>query len=374
MCAERRAAPMDGLEFLYYKGVKSSMRHQIASTAFLLFLSASNAFGQQHQLSVSEVVKTAVGSVVLIVVSDENGKPTAEGSGFIASADGKIVTNHHVIAGAHSAVVKLDNGSFFAVDGVIADDPTHDIAVLKVPGKNLPTLTLANSDVLSAGDHVVAIGSPLGLENSVSDGIVSGFREDAKGRSWVQTTAPVSHGNSGGPLLTMDGKVAGLVTWKASEGENLNFAVPSKLIVGLLTNAAVQPLGSQPKDSSVSSSNPSGERLWTSMTSGRDYKVRIDGDYVYSQWVNLPPSLQSTMAFARSELKKAGDKWVGKSVSYLPAKDGRSVKWCRIEMDVEIDAVSDSRIEGRSQGWESFKAKNCQPENVIWKPFVWIPK
>ncbi|MGB9435585.1 MAG: trypsin-like peptidase domain-containing protein [Candidatus Acidiferrum sp.] len=202
----------------------------------------------------------------------------AEGSGFIASSDGKIVTNHHVIADAHSAVVKLDNGAFFAVEGVIADDPVHDIAVLKVSGKNLPTLTLDDSDSLSAGDHVVAIGSPLGLENSVSDGIVSGFREDSKGRSWVQTTAPASHGNSGGPLLTMDGKVAGIVTWKASEGENVNFAVPSNLILGFLTKSEISPLGTQSRADLTTSVQSSQERVWTSMRTGNDYKVRIDGD------------------------------------------------------------------------------------------------
>jgi serine protease Do len=102
--------------------------------------------------------------------------------------------------------VKLNNGSFFPVEGILADDSDRDIAVIKVRGKNLPVLTIADSDLLAAGDHVVAIGSPLGLENSVSDGIISGFREDEKGRSWVQTTAPISHGNSGGPLLTMDEK------------------------------------------------------------------------------------------------------------------------------------------------------------------------
>jgi len=110
------------------------------------------------------------------------------------------------------------------------------------------------------------------------------------------------------------------------------------------------------------------------MASGRDYKVRVEGDYIYSQWVNLPPSLQSTTAFMRSELKKTGNKWSGTSVAYLPFKDGKSVKWCRVEGEIEIGSVSDSRIEGRSQKWESFNAKKCQPESVAWTPFVWIPK
>ncbi len=189
----------------------------------------------------------------------------AEGSGFIASSDGKIVTNHHVIAGAHSAAVKLNNGAFFPVEGIIADDPDHDVAVIKVSGKNLPVLLLADSDALSAGDHVVAIGSPLGLENSVSDGIISGFRDDSKGRSWIQTTAPASHGNSGGPLLTMDEKVAGVVTWKATAGENLNFAVPSKLLTALLSNSAVRPFGSVPKADSAPATPPTEEKVWTSI-------------------------------------------------------------------------------------------------------------
>jgi S1-C subfamily serine protease len=165
---------------------------------------------------------------------------------FLISADGRIVTNHHVIAGAASAVVKLNNGAFFPVEGVIADDPEHDLAVTKVPGKGLPYLNLEDSESLAVGQHVLAIGSPLGLENSVSDGIVSGIRNE-DGKSWIQTTAPVSHGNSGGPLLVMNGKVVGVVTWKAGSGENLNFAAPSKLIAPLLSHSSVQPLGTVPK-------------------------------------------------------------------------------------------------------------------------------
>jgi len=186
------------------------MGHRVvAITTFislLIVFLVARAAAQEHQLTVSDVVKASINSVVLIVVSDESGRPSAEGSGFIASPDGKIVTNHHVIAGAHSAIAKLNNGAFFEVAGVLADDPEHDIAVVKVTGKNLPYISLAGADSVSVGDHVVAIGSPLGLENTVSDGIISSFRDDDKGHSWIQTTAPVSHGNSGGPLLTMDAK------------------------------------------------------------------------------------------------------------------------------------------------------------------------
>lgn len=346
------------------------------------------AGAQQPAPNLSELVKSTVDAVVLIVVSDENGKPKGEASGFIISKDGRIVTNHHVIAGAHSAIVKLNNGAFFPVEGIVADDPNHDLSVIKVSGKNLPTLPLANPDTISVGDHVLAIGSPLGLENSVTDGIVSAFRDDERGGSWIQTTAPASHGNSGGPLLLMDGKVAGVVTWKASEGENLNFAVPSRLIFPLLSESSVHPLGTTSATQAAAPAVPLGERVWSSMTTGRDYKVRADGDYIYAEWV-LPTPLQSTAAFMRLELKKSGEKWIGKARSYLPYEYKSSyfdfwrtgqtigtanVNWCRVEVDVEIDKLSDARVEGKSQGYESFDAKKCHPGKLEWKPFTWIPK
>jgi S1-C subfamily serine protease len=254
---------------------------------------------QVPEHSVSQVVKATVDSVVLVVVSDQSGKVLAQGSGFIVTPDGKVVTNHHVIVGAYAAVVKLNNGSFFPVEGVTADDAEHDIAILKVSGKGLPFLNLSDSDALAVGDHVVAIGSPLGLENSVSDGIISGFRYES-GKRWIQTTAPVSHGNSGGPLLTMDERVAGLITWKAAAGENLNFAVPSTFVALMLSNSDVHPLANSKPDSTPAVASE--DRVWTSMTTGHDYKIRMDGDHVYTQRINFPVSLQSTAAFVRADL------------------------------------------------------------------------
>jgi hypothetical protein len=336
----------------------------------------------------SEIVKSSIDAVVLIVVSDASGKPSLEGSGFLISSDGRIVTNHHVIAGATSATVKLNNGAFFPVEGLMADDPEHDLAIIKVNGKNLPHLSLLGSDTLALGQHVLAIGSPLGLENSVSDGIISGFRKDEKGVNWIQTTAAASHGNSGGPLLVMDGNVIGVLTWKAGEGENLNFAVPSSSILPLLTNSLVQPLASASKlPTAVLGNNK--ERIWTSVTSGRDFKIRIEGDYIYTEWVNLPSQLQNTVAFMRSELKKDGDKWAGKVRTRLPYsyksayfdfwKTGQTVgtenvNWCSLESEFEIVKLTDSRIEGRAFDSASIDVKKCKPGKMEWHSFVWIPK
>jgi hypothetical protein len=120
-----------------------------------------------------------------------------------------------------------------------------------------------------------------------------------------------------------------------------------------------------------------GESIWTSTTDGRDFKVRIDGDSIHAEWVNLPQALKKSSAFLRSELKKNGDKWIGQTTAYLPfdyQHDATKTIWCRVQADIEIDEVSASRIEGKSQLPTSFSAKKCQLENAEWKPFVWIAK
>lgn len=223
------------------------MRHSIVS--FLLPLALATATAGQtrspagdKQLTVADLVGRTSGAVVQIVTSDSAGKELALGSGFLISPDGKIVTNYHVIKGAHSAVVKLSDGAFFPVAGVWAVDATLDIAILRVNGAGLPFLRWAPSDNLRVGDHVVAIGSPLGLEGTVSDGIISALRAESPGENWIQTTAPVSHGNSGGPLLDMKGGVVGMITWGVNlqEGQNLNFAIPSDEIMPLLASGHQQ--------------------------------------------------------------------------------------------------------------------------------------
>lgn len=207
-----------------------------AILGFVLAILVSYSAAQEN---VAELVKRSSDAVVLIVISDSAGQETALGSGFLVSADGEIVTNYHVIKEAHSAIVKLSNGAFFAVNGVLASDANKDLAIIKVSGKNLPFLQLGDIDNLHVGDHVVAIGSPLGLEGTVSDGIVSAVR-DVENKKWIQTTAPVSHGNSGGPLLDMSDHVVGVITWGVQEGQNLNFAAPCSEVKELLVTAHQQ--------------------------------------------------------------------------------------------------------------------------------------
>ena len=180
-----------------------------------------------RRLDIPAISREAKGAVVSIVVSDKDDHPVAQGSGFLISKDGNVVTNYHVIKDGSSAVVKLPSGALFLVDGVLASDEERDIAIIKAHGNDFRMLTLGDSDKLQVGEEVVAIGSPLSLESTVSNGIVSGKRTlTEEGRGFLQITVPISPGSSGGPLFNMAGEVVGITTSHLTGGENLNFAIP----------------------------------------------------------------------------------------------------------------------------------------------------
>ncbi|MBO6002041.1 MAG: DegQ family serine endoprotease, partial [Mailhella sp.] len=161
-------------------------------------------------------------------------KSTALGSGFIISSDGYIVTNNHVVEGADKITVNLNGGKGKGLQAkVIGTDADTDLALLKVEGRrDLPFLEFGNSDAMEVGDWVLAIGNPLGLNNTVTAGILS-----AKGRdlhsgpydNFLQTDASINPGNSGGPLINMKGEVIGINTAIMANGQGLGFAIPSSL-------------------------------------------------------------------------------------------------------------------------------------------------
>lgn len=165
-------------------------------------------------------------------------REVGQGSGFIVSSDGLILTNHHVVANSEKLTVVLNDGRELDAK-VIGSDELTDVAVIKVEASSLPYVQLADSETLEVGEWVVAIGSPFGLENSVTAGIVS-----AKGRSgirlpngeayqdFIQTDAAVNPGNSGGPLINLDGQVVGInsaIYSRAGGYQGISFAVPSNM-------------------------------------------------------------------------------------------------------------------------------------------------
>jgi S1-C subfamily serine protease len=209
------------------------------------------------------IAKSADGAIVTIVMANGD-KPIAQGTGFLVRADGVIVTNYHVIENGDVAAVKFPDGSTYPVDGLLAGDKVRDLAVIKIHGRAFRTLTLGNSDRVRVGEQVVAIGNPLSLESTVSNGIISGVRTSkAQGGKFLQTTAPISPGSSGGPLFNMLGEVVGINTMYLEGGENLNFAIPvndAKLL--LLSQSArirdlpneTEPVKAQAEDHEVLSS------------------------------------------------------------------------------------------------------------------------
>ena len=207
----------------------TSMKYMAVVLLLVAAMSAQNApsTNKGARLDIPAISREAHGAVVSIVVSDKNGHPVAQGSGFLISKDGQVVTNYHVIRNGSSAVIKFPDGAFFVVDGVLASDKDRDVAIIKAHGNDFRALTLGNSDLLQVGEEVVAIGSPLSLESTVSNGIVSAIRTvEDEGGKFLQITVPISPGSSGGPLFNMSGKVVGITTSHIKGGENLNFAIP----------------------------------------------------------------------------------------------------------------------------------------------------
>lgn len=162
---------------------------------------------------------------------DEQQRSDASGSGFVISADGLIVTNHHVIERATELTVLLEGRQYPAE--IKGDDPATDIALIKIePDEPLDYLELGDSDALRVGDWIMVIGSPLRLQNSVSVGVVSAkgrsinITPDASLESFIQTDAAINFGNSGGPLVDLEGRVIGIATAINYGAENIGFAVP----------------------------------------------------------------------------------------------------------------------------------------------------
>jgi S1-C subfamily serine protease len=206
----------------------------IAMTSVLLSCTMGVGVGAARQAgapkgktrTTAEIAARARRAVVTIATTNAVGGALAIGSGFVVKADGVIVTNWHVLDGAAAATVTLTSGEVFRHVTFLDGDPTIDVAILKVAGSKLPTLDMT-SEVPAVGSRVVAVGSPLGLNDTVSEGIVSAVRV-ARGRELVQTTTPIAHGSSGGPLINPQGLVFAISTFMLDGAPLINFGVPAK--------------------------------------------------------------------------------------------------------------------------------------------------
>jgi len=168
------------------------------------------------------------------------------GTGFLIDTQGTIATNHHVIGGAQKISIKFLNGAKYQTVELLAEDSSRDLALLRVnldtptegkKGEVIP-LVLGNSDTVEVGERAISIGNPLGLEHTLTDGLVSA-RRIYEGKTWIQMSVPVSPGNSGGPLFNMRGEVIGVTTAQVMGGlggraQNLNLAVPVNALKNMI--------------------------------------------------------------------------------------------------------------------------------------------
>jgi serine protease Do len=159
------------------------------------------------------------------------------GTGFVIRPDGWIATNLHVIIGGGHVKVTLRDlrgDRDLEVVDVIAASPEHDLAIVRVEAHGLPAVALGNSDAMRPGDTVVAIGNPFGLEDTVSNGLVSARRKVDDDTEVLQISAPIAPGSSGGPIFNEHGEVIGVATAVLEQGQNLNFGMPARYLVPMM--------------------------------------------------------------------------------------------------------------------------------------------
>ncbi len=187
----------------------------------------------QTQASIEELTRRVSKSVVVITSGSRDGRRDGIGTGFIISPDGLIATNYHVLGEGRSVRIQTAEGRTLEVTGVHASDRNLDLAILRVDAKDLPALELGDSDAAQQGQAVIALGNPQGLKYSVVSGIISSVRE-VDGRQMIQLAIPIEPGNSGGPLVDMQGRVLGIMTMKSLVTPNLGFAMTVNRLKPLL--------------------------------------------------------------------------------------------------------------------------------------------
>ena len=216
----------------------------IRKTLFILcLLLLPNRQITAQDKTTADVVEDVVASVVVIAAKYSNTSDTRQGSGVIIDDGMTVITNVHVVGGASEIMVHLQDGRSIESKGYLKADIDRDLITIKIPKKfkGVKPIKLSKSKKIKIGTKVVAIGSPQGLTNTVSEGIISGIREFESGTKVIQTSAPVSPGSSGGGLFNVNSELIGITSFLHKGGQNLNFAYPTEYILPLLVNVATTP-------------------------------------------------------------------------------------------------------------------------------------
>ncbi len=212
--------------------LKQSVRLSVAAVGIWFITACAGAMAPvRHPSSLRRLVAPVRQSVATVVAFDLEGETASIGSGFFIDRSGTLVTNYHVLEDAYRAEIKTAKGDRYPISAVLARSQLLDLIKVRVDIPSvLVTPAMLSVTEATIADRVVVIGSPMGLEQTVSEGIVSAVRTHPADVHIYQLTAPISQGSSGSPVLNLAGRVIGVVTFQASKGQNLNFAVSIKAL------------------------------------------------------------------------------------------------------------------------------------------------
>jgi S1-C subfamily serine protease len=272
------------------------------------------------------IVAHALPAVVVIETDD------ALASGFIIKPDGVIVTNNHVVANAKAMLVKLQSGEVYRNVYLLSSDPINDLAFLKIEAVDLPTIPLGNSNNVQVGDEVLLVGSPQGLEQTVSSGLISGIRLD-DGNRVIQTSAAASHGSSGGPLLNRSGEAVGVMSFKLVNGENLNFTIPINYVRGKLnTLAGLNPKAFEP----LKAQTEQHRGVWVA---GHGYDA-FEGVYMEILDILGDRGVKVANGMQRITDSRSGFMPLSALIEMLPKSGADSLLYVKVETDLGSPAAS----------------------------------
>jgi len=210
------------------------MKRKLQSSllSFFILLLVGHAWAE---VDLTKLVKKVQPAVVTIITYDKSNKGLGQGSGFFINNKGHLITNYHVLKGAYRSEVKTYDGKRYRIKWVVAEDKAMDLikVLVDIPAESVQWISVSRATPAIA-ERILVVGSPMGLEQTVSEGIISAIREVPNLGAIYQISAPISSGSSGSPVVNMNAEVIGVATIYSLEGQNLNFAVPGKRILDLV--------------------------------------------------------------------------------------------------------------------------------------------
>jgi hypothetical protein len=344
------------LSNLFCKPRRIQMRFCTRAVALLCAASASAQINFRPEKTAPEIARDAFPSVALLTMQDAKRQPLKLGSAFFVAED-TVATNFHVIDGAAAGYAKIvGQPAKLVIMGIVALDPIHDLALLQVAHSPAPPLPIAGKVSVSVGDAVYAIGNPIGLEGTFSQGVVSGIRELGSDHI-LQITAPISPGSSGGPVLDQTGTVVGVSVASITNGQNLNFAIPSEHVVALQkSRTELRRFGaiSRSQDRNTLLGHLGGEQPRTGIV-GENFAWENGSEFSFSLHNKLANDVRNAYGFVifYDPQGKPLDNW---PINYRAAIPGYTAKRIRGTVDPSVRRLSESfwLWDNTSHAWRQF--------------------